>query len=335
MQAAPSAPSKADLPGGVAPEEDLEELHLPARPGAAHPGVEGGPPPQPTQSDDVGRHPSLVPYQSPAEEQLTLTPPRSRLPFLVALSICGLVVLGTLAAVGISVLSSSGQGGLINPTRLLAPPASTPVSVDALLDLSYQAMSRVSALQYRSEAGFYGILPPNPGLTSTGAISLTVSGVVAPPSSYTADTDQEQIGQYVVISDTTWSRRNGNTSWLRQPTASMEMGLLNPTTPISFMRYPQAGSAKEVGTETNDGLLLRHLRFKVDTSMMMTATTESALSSILAQSVINVDVWVRDKDHLLDRLSAAVDMGNGQGVILHSSYSNYNGQLVVKAPDSQ
>ncbi len=290
----------------------------------------------PPEEGDAARDQDVEasPY-TPEEEALTTTRRRSALPVIVAAIVALIVIVGTILA---TVLSSVGGSGGALPG--FVPPATATLTPDPakaadILNRSVQAMRSVRTLHYTSDAGFYGLLTPSTVVvSSTGAISLTLSGDVKLPDSYTMNTDLSQVGQYVVISDTTWSRRNNNPSWVSQPTAEVGLGPVNPLAVILYLQDYKQGTQREVGTEWADGVLLHHIRYKVDTGRLATDELDLATEVVLSRSSIDADVWVRDNDLLLDRMSLNVDSGDGKGVILRTFFSKYNETVSVVPPQN-
>ena len=186
-------------------------------------------------------------------------------------------------------------------------------------------------MHYQTQAGFYGLEPPAPGLTDTTVLTLTLVGDVERPSSYTMRADTSQIGDFVVIGDNTWTRRDNSPHWVQQPTADIGLGPVNPLGIAAYMRYYKPTTPHELGTETVDGTLLHHLRFDVDTQRMLAETNQTPNGAPLTQSNLTADVWIRDTDHLLDHLSLAVDAA-GKGIIIRTTLSNYDIQLTIDPP---
>jgi hypothetical protein len=157
---------------------------------------------------------SFMPYQSPIEGELTTGEASSRLPVLIAVVVASLVIIGTLIAVAVSMREASGDLTLVTPVASPMPEAtSVPVEPSVLLEKSAEAMSAVKTLRYQGEAGFYGVITPEPSVSGSAAISVTISGEVQLPDSYTMNTDVSRLGQFIVIGDKTWSRQNGNPLW--------------------------------------------------------------------------------------------------------------------------
>ncbi|HYO50713.1 MAG TPA: zinc-ribbon domain-containing protein, partial [Chloroflexia bacterium] len=157
---------------------------------------------------------SFMPYQSPIEGELTTGEASSRLPVLIAVVVASLVIIGTLIAVAVSMREASGDLTLITPVASPMPEATgVPVEPSALLEKSAEAMSAVKTLRYQGEAGFYGVITPEPSVGGSAALSVTISGEVQLPDSYTMNTDVSRLGQFIVIGDKTWSRQNGNPRW--------------------------------------------------------------------------------------------------------------------------
>ncbi|MBF6612876.1 MAG: hypothetical protein IVW55_07070 [Chloroflexi bacterium] len=281
-----------------------------------------------------GRDVAPSPY-TPEEEALTTTPRRSAVPVILAVVVALIVIVGTIVATVYSSMRSSG-GALPG----FAPPASATVTPDPakaadILSRSVQAMKSVLTLHYTSDAGFYGLLTPSTvAVSSTGVVSLTLSGDVKLPDSYTMNSNLSQVGQYVVISDTTWSRRNNNPSWVSQPTAEVGLGPVNPLDVILYLQDYKEGTQREVGTERADGVLLHHVRYKVDVGRLATDEPGQTTEVMLSQSSIDADVWIRDNDLLLDRMSLKVETGDGKSIILRTFFSNYNQPVSVAPPQN-
>jgi hypothetical protein len=253
-------------------------------------------------------------------------------PVILAGGIALLAIVGTVVAV---FLSTSPQGGGILPNVAAATATSTPFSTDpaVLIDMSSKAMDEVRTLRYQSEVGFYGIEPPTPGVTSTSALSMTLSGDVELPNKYTMNTDAAQLGQFIVIEGTTWRRSNGNPNWVQQSTDDVGLGPVNPLAVAVYLKYYRAGTPQYMGFETRRDMVLHHIRFDVDTQEMAMNTPGREVQSLLLRSRITADVWVRDADKLLDNIALAVDMEEGRGVILRTFLSRYNEEVDIKPPD--
>lgn len=275
---------------------------------------------------------NVVPYQAPAEHEVTTTERRSRVPVILAGVIALLAIVGTVVAVYVSAAS---PGGGILPNVAAATATSTPSSTDpvVLLDMSLKAMDDIRTLRYQSEVGFYGIEPPTPGVTSTSALSMTLSGDVELPDKYTMNTDAAELGQFIVIADTTWRRSNGNPNWVQQSTSDIGIGPVNPLAVTAYLRYYQQGTPQYVGSETRRDMVLHHIRFDVDTENMAMNTPGRAVQNLLLGSRITADVWIRDADKLLDNIALAVDMQDGRGVILRTFLSRYNAEVDIKPPE--
>lgn len=288
-------------------------------------------------SNPSAQPPGFVPYQSPAEATLTTnrmgSGTSSRVPFALVVGIALLVILGTLIVVALAATRS--QGGPSNSLAAAATPTTVILPTDAvsLLDRSAQAMKVVRTLHYLSEAGFYAPAGDGAALGSTAPLTMTLNGDVALPDRYTMNTDAA-LGSFIVIGDSTWSRSSEDSNWLRLSTADVGLGPVNPLAVSNYMQYYKPGTPQQISTETKDGVMLRRVRFDVDTERMAQDAGELSVRGLMEQSRITADVWIRDGDNLLDSISLAVDMSNGQGVILRSFFSDYNKEVVISPPDS-
>jgi hypothetical protein len=280
---------------------------------------------------------SFMPYQSPIEGELTTGEARSRLPVLIAVVVALLVIAGTLIAVVVSMRGQSGQQEIAVYVQATANPSKSkatnvPQEPSALLEKSAEAMSAVKTLRYQGEAGFYGIATPEPSVGGSSAISVTISGEVQLPDSYTMNTDASWLGQFIVIGDKTWSRQNGNPLWTLLTGVDVSLGPANPLAATQYMRYARPGSVQLVGEEEHVGKHLYRLRFDVDTEKMARDSTSASVRNLLLNSRITTDVWVQD-DYLLDSISIAVDLGDDKGAIVRSYFSDYNADVKIEPPE--
>ncbi|MDQ3929477.1 MAG: hypothetical protein M3328_10060 [Chloroflexota bacterium] len=275
----------------------------------------------------------FVPYQSPIEGELTTGEVRSRTPVLIAVVVALLVIVGTLIAVSVSMREASGELTVTTPvTSPMLEATRTPLEPSALLEKSAEAMSAVKTLRYQGEAGFYGVITPEPTVGGSAAISVTISGEVQLPDSYTMNTDVSRLGQFIVIGDKTWSRQNGNPQWTRLTGEDVSLGPANPLAATQYMRYAKPESVKLLGQEERVGKRLSRLRFDVDTEKMAEDASSASVRNLLLNSRITTDVWVQD-DYLLDGISIAVDLGAGKGAIVRSFFSEYNADIRIEPPE--
>lgn len=289
--------------------------------------------PELVQPYSSGDNHNIVPYQSPLEADLTTTKQSSRVPVVVAVVIALLAVIGTVVAVLLSAANSDGQG--IFSLAEAPTPTGTPFSIEpaALLDLSSKAMKDVHTLHYQSEVGFYGLQSSSPVVTSTDVLSMTLNGDVMLPGRYTMNTDAVQLGQFIVISDTTWMRNNGNPNWSQRSTTDVGLGPVNPLAVAAYLQYYKQGTPQYIGSETRHDSVLHHIRFDVDTQTMGMDSPQRSVQDLMFHSRITADAWIRDKDNLLDSMALAVDTGDGKGVILRTALSSYNTQVDIKPPN--
>ena len=273
----------------------------------------------------------FTPYQSPAEAALTTSRTSSRVPFVLVVVIALLVIIATLIAVALAATAPQGGGA---PGSLAGDfSTSTPTDPTNLLDKSAEAMKVVRTLHYRSEAGFYAPVGDGSSLGSSTPLSMTLDGDVALPDRYTMNTDAAVLGQFIVIGENTWNRSSDG-RWSRRSTAEVGLGPVNPLAIANYMQYYQPGTPVRISSETKDGVTLHRIRFDVDTERMAQDAGAQSVQGLMEQSRITADVWIRDGDNLLDSISLAVDMSNGAGVILHSLFSDYNEEVVIRPPDS-
>jgi len=259
----------------------------------------------------------------------------SRVLLLIAVAVAMLVIIGTIIAVALSVSASpTGTGHPLRLPVLADLPTSTPpISALELLDKSARAMSGVRTLHYRTEAGFYGFgaVGVGIGVSGTDVLSLTLSDDVRSPDSFTLDTGVAQIGQYVVISDTTWTRRDNSPYWTRHKSTELSLGAVSPLVLIEYIRYHKPGTARLIPDQQQDAASLRHVRFELDTARMLSEGREVPAS--IAHSKLDADAWIRSDNALLDHMWLAVDAGDGRGVILRTALSGYNAEVDIKPPD--
>ncbi|HYP39638.1 MAG TPA: zinc-ribbon domain-containing protein [Chloroflexia bacterium] len=276
---------------------------------------------------------SFTPYQSPIEGELTTSGASSRLPVLIAVVVALLVIVGTLIAVAVSMREAAGDLTVFTPVASPMPEATgVPVEPSALLEKSAEAMREVKTLRYQGEAGFYGVITPEPSVEGTQAISVTISGEVQLPDSYTMNTDVSRLGQFIVIDDKTWSRQNGNPRWTLLTGEDVSLGPANPLAATQYMRYARPDSVQLVGQEERVGKRLYRLRFDVDTEDMANDSSSASVRNLLLNSRITTDVWIQD-DYLLDSISIAVDLGDDRGAIVRSFFSEYNADVRIEPPE--
>lgn len=279
---------------------------------------------------------AYTPYQSPEEAALTTSGRGSRVPLLIAAGIALLVVIGTLVAVALAVSGSRNTGGG-SPIAPAAASQTPQTGAAQLLDLSATAMKKVSTLHYQSQASFYGVDSGSSGVSGSTPVSVTLDGDVALPDRYTMNTDAAPLGQFVVIGESTWNRSNGSRQWVRRATDDVGLGPVNPLSVANYMEYYKEGTPQDISSETKDGVLVRRVRFDVDTGQMAANSKQSSVRSLLLRSRITADAWIRITDNLLDSISLAVDSTDGTGVILRSAFSNYNGataEIKIAPPDA-
>ena len=213
----------------------------------------------------------------------------------------------------------------------------TPVVVDpvAVLERARKATGDVKTVKYRSEAGFFGIDGSGSLLTSTTPLTVSIQGEMELPGNYTLDSNIPQLGDYVGIGDTTWSRQNNDSGWTRQETGSLSLGLINPLTLFNYLQYYQVGTPTHIDSEQRDNVTLHRIRFQVDTGRMSLDTNDRSLRNILAASRVDIDAWIDDRGYLLDSMALAVESEDGAGVLVRTYFSDYNGPVDIKPPGSQ
>lgn len=277
---------------------------------------------------------SVEPYHAPREAEAATQRRDARRPFVAA-------ILGVLLIVpcGLSLafLTLNPNASERVPFLALGPTdtaTALPFTAQELLDRSAQAMSAVQTFQYRSEAGFYGIETPSPVITSTNAYTLTFSGGVRLPDSYTINTNVPQIGQFIIIGETAWNRRDGSPNWLEQPSSQITLGPANPLAFAGFSRFYEPDTAEIIGTEVKDRATLYQVRFDVETKRMAKEAASNLSAGELENTYITADAWIRGTDYLLDRLALDMELAGGTNAVLRSFFTNYGGEVDINPPVS-
>ena len=255
---------------------------------------------------------------------------RRRIPVVIT-AVVGALALFTVLV--IALMASMRSTGPPTLALLIPTPTSTLPFVEPqqALNDSATAMSALRSLRYVSEVGVYGLTTPTSTVTETAVVSMTLHGSVALPDSYTLDSDSVPVGQYIVQGETTWSRRNGNPGWVRQQTSEVNIGAMNPLLMLQFPRFPKPGTIRQVEVERRDSGLVRHLQFEVDVARML-AELPQAARDLSPGWVVTADTWVRDNDHILDRVYTVVDTGTGITTRTNMLLTAFNEPVEIKAP---
>jgi hypothetical protein len=332
----PKPVAGARVLGEPAPD-DFEDLRFPARPSPLTPGYSSKYGPRSGAGEGAPEADDYSAYVSSSEG--TASARVSRAVLLLTVGVALLAIIGTIIAAVLSVSAPTSIGPLNAPVEAPAAAAAnptsttTPLAASDLLDLAARAMDGVTTLHYQTEVGFYGVQPMSPGVTGTGVLSVTLAGDVRRPDSYTMSADVSQIGQYIVISGTTWSRRDNAPGWSRHSTVDLSLGPVNPLAIPSYLRNYKSGTAREIDAENTENGLLHHVRFDVDVAKVAAEGLDASLKRLTSTSNIAADAWIRDGDYLLDRLSLAIEIGGGEGAIVRTALSGYNSAIDIKAPD--
>jgi hypothetical protein len=252
----------------------------------------------------------------------------------IALGLAAVVMLGTVLLGVFGVLG--GASGERSPiAQALATPTFTlpPLDPPALLESSAEAMAGLKSVRYLAEAGFYeqGVAP-SPEVTTTNALTITMHGDVVFPSSYTLTSDAISVGDYVVIGPDTWSRRNANPGWVRQSTATTNIGPANPLALAHLSRFAVPGTVQQVALELEGSSPLHHLRFEVDASRFAAEAPAGARAAFPPGSKITADVWVRESDNLPSAFYLSVDTGGGREVRVRTLLAGYNEVGAITPP---
>ncbi|HKP54665.1 MAG TPA: zinc ribbon domain-containing protein [Chloroflexia bacterium] len=294
----------------------------------------------------------VYPQAAPPFIPTSIAPIRARSRNRVLLVIAAALTLLAIPAVVMALLlaskgPSNASSALLTPTAVpttdaalsTTPQATSSVTAvvldaeaEATLNRAAEAMRDVKTLSYSSEVGFFGVDSNRPDITDTQPLNLTLSGDVSLPDSFTLNSNIPQLGQYVTIAGDTWKRQSINDPWAPQDTSSSSLGIVNPLTFSSYLYYHEPGTVQLISTDTQRGKTLHRVRFAVDTRRMAADTDDSSTRQIFSTSRINVDIWVNDADSLLDHMTLSVDMESGAGVILRTTFSNYNGNVVIEPP---
>jgi RNA polymerase subunit RPABC4/transcription elongation factor Spt4 len=300
---------------------DTDVPELAQEPSAAR--VEHRPPAAPYQTPAAQpAHPA--PYDSPRGIESVTVEKRGRGPLFIALGALALLLaLGVFAVLAWSGGARGIAGGGPTPTAIVIDPA-------AVLERTRASVGNIRSVKYNAEAGFFGITSSGPEITSTRSISI--EGEIAFPESYTLRSNASQLGEYIVIGDTTWSRRDQNPSWEEQESSSLSLGLINPLSLYSYLQYYQAGTPVQVGSEFKGNVTVHRIRFQVDTARMSAETNDLSLRDILSSSRVDVDVYVDDKGYLPASMVLSVESANNTGVLLRANFSDYNGPVSITAP---
>jgi hypothetical protein len=251
----------------------------------------------------------------------------------IALGLAAVVMFGTVLLAVFGVLG--GASGEESPiAEVFATPTVTlpPLDPPALLERSAEAMAGLKSVRYFTEAGFYeqGVAP-SPDVTTTNALTITMHGDIVFPSSYTLTSDVISVGDYVVIGPDTWSRRNANPGWVRQSTATTNIGPANALALAHLARHAVPGTVQQVALEPEGSTPLHHLRFEVDAARFAAEAPAEARAAFPLGSKITADVWVRESDNLPSAFYLAVDTG-GREVRVRTLLAGYNEAGAITPP---
>jgi hypothetical protein len=266
---------------------------------------------------------------APASPWARRTPARA-----IALGLAALVVFGTALLAAFGVLG--GASGEQSPiAEVFATPTVTlpPLDPPALLARSADALSGLKSVRYVAEAGFYEPgAAPSPDLTSANALTITTHGDVVFPSSTTLQSDVISVGEYVVIGPDTWSRRNGNPGWVRQSTATTNIGPANPLALAYLPRFAITGTVQQIALEPEGSTPLHRLRFEVDPARFAAEAPPEARTAFPPGSSITADVWVRESDNLPATFYLAVTLDGGRQVRVRTLLTGYNEAGAITPP---
>ncbi|HET9493063.1 MAG TPA: hypothetical protein VFR15_02415, partial [Chloroflexia bacterium] len=251
----------------------------------------------------------------------------------VAVGLAAVVMFGTVLLALFGVLG--GASGEQSPlAEVFATPTVTlpPLDPPALLDRSAEAMAGLKSVRYVAEAGFYEQgAAPSPEITRTNALTITMRGDVVFPSNYTLTSDVISVGDYVVIGPDTWSRRNANPGWVRQSTATTNIGPANPLVLSHLARFAVPGTVQQVALEPEGSTPLHHLRFEVDAARFASEGPADTRHAFPPGSKITADVWVRESDNLPSAFYLAVDTG-GREVRVRTLLAGYDETAGIAPP---
>lgn len=244
----------------------------------------------------------------------------------------------TLLAIETAATSVAIEGTLtVVPTEQAATTAdtkatTTAVAIENTLNLASKAMESVQSMRYRSEVGFFGVNSSSTTITDTTSLTITLRGDIDLPGNFSLDSNLPQLGDYITIGSDTWKRTSDADPWTQQDTGDSSLGLVNPLTFASYLSYYQPGTAQLISTEAQGGETLSRIRFEVDTASMAAGTNDPSTRQALSNGRVNVNAWVRESDHRLDRITLSVETVSGAGVIIRTAFSGYNDAVDIKPP---
>jgi hypothetical protein len=321
--------------------EDQGDLNLPRRPS-----LRGDDAPPASRSHDAppahvavsdGRDSPYEAYTSRTVGAAAAVPraKRSRAR-AIALGMAAVMVFGTMLLAAFGVLG--GASGEKSPiAQVFATPTVTlpPLDPPALLAQCAEAMAGLKSARYIAEAGFYesGGQAPSPEVTGTNALTITMHGDVAFPSSYTLTSDVLSVGDYVVIGPDTWSRRNANPGWVRQSTATTNIGPANPLALSHLALFAVPGTVQQMSVEPEGSTPLHRLRFEVDAERFAAEAPTEARAAFPPGSKITADIWVRESDNLPSAFYLVVDLGGGREVRVRTLLAGYNEAGAITPPN--
>jgi hypothetical protein len=210
----------------------------------------------------------------------------------------------------------------------------TAVAIENTLNLASKAMESVRSMSYRSEVGFFGVNSSSTTITDTTSLTITLRGDIDLPSNFSLDSNLPQLGDYITIGNDTWKRTSDADPWTQQDTVDSSLGLVNPLTFASYLSYYQPGTAQLISTDTQGDQTLHRIRFEVDTASMVAGTNDPSTRQALSNGRVNVNAWVRESDHRLDRITLSVETLSGAGVIIRTAFSGYNDAVDIKPPET-
>jgi hypothetical protein len=242
-----------------------------------------------------------------------------------------LIALGSLVLLGLLLLL-----GLLAWLRAADTSNEGPIVVDpaAVLAEAQGVLDEIKSVKYEAEAGFFGIDTSGTSVTATRPLTVAIQGEIELPDKYTLSSPVPQLGNYVVIGDTTWHRINAGDAWDEQDTSNMSLGLINPLTFFSLLRYHKPGTAAvHIGSEKRGDTIVHRIRFEVDTDRMALEMGDPSTRSILATSSVDVDAWIEDKTHFVESMAVSVESDDGTGIILRTDFSDYNLPVDIRPPE--
>jgi hypothetical protein len=242
----------------------------------------------------------------------------------VFIALGSLVLLGVLLLLGL--LAWLGAADTSDPTPIVVDPGEVLAEAQGVL-------GNIKSVKYEAEAGFFGIDTSGTSVTATRPLTVAIEGDIELPDKYTLSSPVPQLGNYVVIGDTTWHQSNAGGAWAEQDTANMSLGLINPLTFFSLLQYHKAGTAVHIGSERRGDTTVHRIRFEVDTDRMALEMGDPSMRSILATSSVDVDAWVEDKTHFIESMAVSVESDDGTGIILRTDFSDYNLPVDIRPPE--